>query len=142
MSAVTPTPATSRRILIVEDEALVAMDIEAVLDDAGCTIIGSADTIDGAIALAEAQTPSLALVDMRLSRGDSGMDAAARFKAMGIPVVFMTGNCPDMAGDGNAIGCLHKPFNDRSLTQAVAIAHAVIAGEPIPALPSGFHLFA
>lgn len=131
------------RILVVEDEALVALEIQSGLEDVGHEIVGVADRTAAAGTLARAMKPDLALVDIRLARGDSGLDVAADLTRLGLPCLFVTGNCPLDRGIGIAVGCLHKPFDEWQLIQAVAASMAVIRGAPAPnRLPRGFHLFA
>ena len=106
-------------------------------------MVGTAADRAGALALARTERPDLALVDMRLSRGDSGLDLAMDLSALGVPVLFVTGNCPRENGRAVAIGCLHKPFDEGQLQAAVAVADRVARGGPAPAerLPSGLHLY-
>ncbi len=129
------------RILIVEDEALVAMEIAAILEAAGHEIIGCADNLDEAIAIGSEQRPDLALVDIQLAQGDSGLDVAAALTAEGIACLFASGNCPQERGRGRALGCLHKPFNDRSLTIAVDAMRELRAGGEPADIPASMHLY-
>ena len=129
------------RVLIVEDEALVAMEIEGMLGLAGHEAVAQADDLPSAVEAAEAAKPDLALVDIQLAQGTSGLEVAAALKQRGIPVVFATGNCPETQGRDVALGCLHKPITDRSLAGAIAAAEALLAGRQPPALPSAMHLY-
>lgn len=130
------------RVLIVEDEALVAMEIEGMLGLAGHEAVAQADDLPSAVAAAEAERPDLALVDIQLAEGTSGLDVAAALKARGVPVLFATGNCPDERGTGLALGCLHKPITDATLAAAVGTAEALLQGRPLPfRLPSALHLY-
>ena len=129
------------RVLIVEDEALVAMAIETMLVMAGHDAVGQADDLDTALAAVDVEKPDLALVDMQLARGCNGLDVAAALKARGVPVMFATGNCPRENGRDVALGCLHKPFSDQTLATAIAAASAVLSGRSAPALPPSVHLY-
>lgn len=131
------------RILVVEDEGLVALEIETFLAGAGHEVVGTAAEREGALALARAEPPDLAIVDIRLSGGDSGLDLAADLAALGVPVLFVTGNCPRESGRAVAVGCLHKPFDERQLLAAVAVADRLARGGPasVGRLPSGLHLY-
>src|SRR5919107_3429438 len=100
------------RIMIVEDEALVALEIGGMLAMAGHEAVGQADDLPSAVAAAEAEKPDLALVDIQLAQGTSGLDVAAALRERGVPVLFATGNCPTERGRGLALGCLHKPISD------------------------------
>jgi DNA-binding response OmpR family regulator len=141
MSSTSPAAARPLRIVIVEDEALLAMTMEDSLIEAGHEVLGVADDLASAVALAARTDPELALVDVQLLRGSSGIDVAAHLNGRGIPCLFVTGNCPADHGRAFALGCLHKPSDERSLLAAVASAGALIGGEPPPALPPGMHLY-
>lgn len=134
-------PTASLRLLIVEDEALVAMEMEMILADAGHRPVGIADDLASARRVAAGVDADLALVDMQLAGGSSGLDVARVLADRGIPVLFVTGNCPDAAGAGLAIGCLHKPVSDGGLAIAVEAAARLIAGQPPRRLPGGMHLY-
>ncbi len=132
------------RVLVIEDEALVALEIETFLTAAGHVVVGVAADGVAAAGLARQATPlpDLALVDMRLANGSSGLQIAADFATLGIPVLFVTGNCPDSQGRGVALGCLSKPFTEGELIASVAAAEAVLRGRPLPRrLPSGLQLY-
>ena len=130
------------KILIVEDEALIAMSIEAILEDNGYDVVDIADDEASALEAANRHNPELALVDMRLAGGDSGLSVARKLNAMGVAVVFATGNCPGPAIRKLAIGCLHKPLSDEQIIAGVSVADAKRRGaaNPPPPLP-GMHLF-
>lgn len=111
------------RILIVEDELLVALDLEASLEDLGYAPVGIAPDAQSALKLAELK-PQLALVDLNLRDGLSGPDiGAALARDHGIRVLFMTAN-PRLLGDGIAgtVGVLTKPFDIRAVQVAVEYA--------------------
>lgn len=136
-----PADTVPMRLMVIEDEALVAMEIETILTSLGYNVIGVADTLADALALWDAGQPVLALVDMQLANGESGLAIAAALRARGTHSLFLTGNCPGDSGVDIAIGCLHKPFNDRGLMNAVDAARAVIQGN-LPGDASGsFHLY-
>jgi CheY-like chemotaxis protein len=103
------------RILVVEDEMLIAMMIEDMLADLGCTMVTSAATVDRALALINAQAFDVALLDMNLNGNDSHPVAEA-LSARGVPFVYSTGN----TGQGLRDGCsdrpvLKKPFKYEEL---------------------------
>lgn len=129
------------RILIVEDEALTAMSMQLTLEDHGYEIVATADDCASAVAQAKMHRPELAFVDIQLSGGDSGLDVAQDLVAMGISVIFATGNCPGDRAASLAIGCLHKPISDEQLLRGVAIAKSVMERKPPPPPPSGMHVF-
>ncbi len=114
---------TPLNLLIIEDEALVAMLVEDALTLHGHRVIGIADTVASAMALADGERPDLALCDVKLADGDSGLTAAQLLADRGIPCVFLSGNCPENGGHPLVIGCIAKPFRAGSLGAAVRAAH-------------------
>ena len=129
------------RILVVEDEPLVAFDTEHLLGDEGYEIVATIDRVADALALiGDGTAIDLVLVDLTLADG-SGVDVARAAADRGMTVVFVTGDCP---GEARALaaGCLAKPYQPRDLLQAIAAVDAVLDGETPKRLPSGFHLFA
>lgn len=129
------------KILIVEDEALVAMAMENYLAGAGHTVVGQADNFDTAVTLAGKTRPDLALVDINLVDGDSGVEVASELHRQSVPCLMVTSNCnPHRALDG-AVGCLQKPVNQLILVQAVAVARRKVRGLPVGAVPRGLALY-
>ncbi|BDI60841.1 response regulator [Qipengyuania nanhaisediminis] len=128
-------------VLIVEDEALVAMDLEFMLEDTGHAAIALADSLETAIKAVEAERPDIALVDIQLAFGESGLEVAKELTERGIPVLFSTGNCPGEAGRPLAMGCMHKPIVERSLRAALKAAEARIEGREVSRLPSSVHFY-
>ncbi|ODT47340.1 response regulator [Devosia sp. 63-57] len=114
----------SYRILIVEDEIIVATEIEDVIADMGHVPVGIA--ADQKSALALAGNVDVALVDLNLRDGPTGM-TIGRILAQthGVTVVFMTAN-PSQLGDGvpGTLGVLPKPATDRDLHDVVNFAVA------------------
>ena len=132
-------PAARERILIVEDEALVAFQIEDVLVGAGFEVVGISDTMASSMALADEGHPDLALCDIRLG-AESGVAIAAMLKERGVPSLFVSGNCATAEGAGVGLGCLHKPFDQNRLLKAIAVVRALPAGKKPPPLPADMHL--
>lgn len=128
-------------LLIIEDEALVAMLVEDALTLHGHRVIGIADTVAAAITLAEAERPDLALCDVKLAEGDSGLTAAQLLAERGIPCVFLSGNCPERGGHPLVIGCIAKPFRAGSLGAAVRAALRVARGELPSDPPAALKLY-
>jgi len=116
------------KVLIVEDEALVALTMEEVLDEAGYEVCGVADRPGEALELARLHEPDLAVVDVRLAAGGDGIALAELLAAMGpIRILFATGNCAEVRARARAgQGCLSKPFQASWLLAALA---AVQQGE-------------
>ena len=124
-------PAT---ILIVEDEILVALEMQSILEDNGYCVAGIAADLQSALHYA-ASGIDLALVDLNLRDGLTGPEIGKRFAdEHRTGVLFITAN-PRLLGDGIAgtIGVLTKPTDEQTLTAAVAFALRRVRGEPAEA---------
>lgn len=132
---------TGLRVLIVEDEALVALEVEALLTDLGCDVVAAVDSVTDAVAVANAHPVDLALLDVNLGPGGSGIDIARALSARGIHCLFVSGNCP---ADGRdlALGCVGKPFAESTLAGSVRLVAAMKQGAEPPPPPPGLRLFA
>ena len=129
------------KILLVEDEYLVARSIKFLLETMGYEVVGIADDVASATSEAERTRPQLAFVDIQLAQGDSGLDAAAELRKRGVVCIFLTGNPPGGPRPDLALGCLPKPFSDAGLAGAIKIAEAVIQGLPLPKPPPELELY-
>ncbi len=114
-----PGPLAGRRVLIVEDEALVAMLLEDILLDAGAEIVGPGGTAAEALALLTKATPDAAVVDVNL--GDHTSEPVTKvLAARGVPFLVATGY--GTAGlsvpPGSAI--IAKPFEPAALVERLA----------------------
>ena len=129
------------RLLIVEDEPLVAFDNEHFLNAEGFEIVATVDTVAAALRVIgeEDQEIDLVLVDVSLSDG-SGVDVAKAAHAKGFPILFVTGNCPGEA-KALAAGCLSKPYPQRDLLAAIDAIEAIAEGKKPKRLPGSFSLF-
>lgn len=111
------------RVLIVEDEALVAAELECLVDDAGHVTVGHAVTGEEAMALAAEFRPDLALVDVNLLDGPTGIAVARRLLEDGVRVVFMTANPRQVPDEfAGALDVLAKPYPPAAVFQALSSA--------------------
>jgi two-component system, response regulator PdtaR len=129
-----------RRIVIVEDEPLVAFDNEHFLRDAGYDVTATVDTVVEAAAAIEDST-DLVLADVNLSDGGNGRDVARIAQERGVPLIYVTGSVPDDAGS-SAVGVLRKPYSQRDLLGAIEAVDAKLAGRKPKRMPRGFTFFA
>lgn len=131
------------RILVVEDEPLLAFDTERALQHAGYEVVATVDRFRDAEAVIEKEGAiDLLIVDIRLRGARSGLDLARHARARGIAVLFATAHCPEDARDmGIALGVLARPFEPRSLVRAIAVCKRLLAGQPAGRLPAGLTLF-
>ena len=130
------------KILIVEDEAFVAMSLKFLLEVEQHEIVGIAEDLETATAIADEARPDLALVDLQLARGASGLDVAIELRKRDIPIVFATGNVPKEPRPDLAIGCISKPYSDDTLFVALRAAEAIVSGKSFQTAPQrGFDLY-
>jgi len=107
---------TGRRILVVEDEALVAMLVEDALLDAGATVIGPAATVAEALALIEREVVGAAVLDLNLA-GEPSTPIADALTLRGVPFVVATGYGAEGLPEGHAeVPVLAKPYDPDELT--------------------------
>lgn len=132
------------RILIIEDEALVAMELRFVLEDLGYIVAGTAADAKTARDLAAENEIDLALVDIHLSDGPTGIQLGRELgQTHGVTVLFMTAN-PGMVRQGVAgtLGVLSKPTDERAVQTAVDYALRRRNGRPVEYAPPELQLFA
>jgi two-component system, response regulator PdtaR len=133
-------------ILLVEDEPLIAMALEAELTDAGHTVRGPASTAGRALQLAEIAPPDLALVDINLRDGaGQGIQLARELSyRCGTPSLFVSGQRAEAeANQDAAIGFIEKPYDPAVVLKAIEIARIINEGgtPPPSAIPRGLELF-
>ena len=129
------------KILIVEDEMLVAMELESILEDIGHEPVGIAPDLKTADQFAGLPL-DLALVDLNLRDGLTGPEIGKRLGERGVTVLFITAN-PRILGDGvaGAIGVLTKPTDEQTVRAAVDYALKRRAGESAVDAPRAHKLF-
>lgn len=111
-------------ILVVEDEMIVALDLEQILASAGHHVVGIAPDMETALELAP--NCSLALVDINLRDGKTGPTIDAEIaRRHGAKILFVTAN-PEQIGDAAsvALGHVRKPYDQNAILRAVADAQA------------------
>lgn len=131
----------TQKILIVEDEALVAWNMKDILENDGLSCVDIAPDLASAESYFDAEI-DLALVDLNLRDGLTGPEIGARLSSGGTPVIFITAN-PAQLGDGVAgtIGVLTKPTDDATLLAAVNFALKRASGQTVEP-PVALRLFA
>ena len=131
------------RVLIVEDDLMMADFMEELLVDHGYAVSGIARTVAEAVALAQHSKPNLVILDMRLADGGLGTEVAAQLLPPGRPgILYATGNMSQVAltsADGDA--CISKPYRSADLLRSLEIVSEIVAaGKAQPPFPRGFQL--
>jgi two-component system, response regulator PdtaR len=122
------------RVLVVEDEYLIAMVLADMLVQLGHEVIGPAS--DKSEALAIAADATVALVDVRLADGPTGPQVAAVLKQQhNIAVVFTTGNPEAVYASHDGVAVITKPYDEQAIAQAIAYACAIHEGREMPVPP-------
>jgi len=126
--------ANAARVLIIEDEPIIAMDLQQLVESAGHEVVGLAASEEEAVALAERERPSLVLADVNLGQGGDGQSAVERImERHSVPVIFVTAY-PERLLTGSTVEpafVITKPFEPTTL--AVATFQAVTRGLPMGA---------
>ena len=132
-----------RKVLIAEDDLMIADNAEEFLVRCGYEVCGIARTVDHAIDLGRRHKPDLILLDLRLADGGFGTEVAARLTALGrIGVLYATGNIsqfPLDTTDGDAY--IVKPYSCADLVRSLEIVSEVVTtGRASPPFPRGFRM--
>jgi DNA-binding response OmpR family regulator len=131
------------KVIVVEDEALLALELENLIEDAGHEVVGWATTLEELRQLMREKDADVAFVDLQLADGPTGIDVARHIrKADRSVVVFMTANPrwlpDDLAG---AVGVIAKPYTMNGVREALRFLHEGIRRPPpAAACPTGFTL--
>ncbi len=133
---------TGKTLMIVEDEALVAMLLRDELQDAGYRVLDLTDRHAEALKVAKAEKPDLALVNIRLAGRDDGIELAEHLKALGIPVLLISGQISRArSAQTVAIGSLPKPYDAADMVLAVAYLLARLQGDASLPRPARLEVF-
>jgi two-component system, response regulator PdtaR len=111
----------AKTVLIVEDEFLVALDLETVLQRAGYGVLGPAHSVQNAMELIEAKPCDAALLDANLAGGESVLPIAAALRARAIPFVVVTGYAANQLPTELATApVVAKPIREQRLIRVLA----------------------
>ena len=114
------SPFSDRRVLMVEDEMIVAWLLEDMLRDLGCSVIGPAGNVKQALAMIEVEAIDVAVLDVNLN-GEMSYPIADALAARGVPFVFVTGYDKDRILDVyQSFPVLQKPFHRSELSDILA----------------------
>jgi CheY-like chemotaxis protein len=131
------------KVLIAEDDLMIADTAEEILVECGYEVCGIARTVAEGIALGLRHKPDLALIDLRLADGGLGTEIATQLGTLGrLGVLYATGNVSHlMMSAANGDACLSKPYSSADLQRSLEIvADMVATGTASPPFPRGFHV--
>lgn len=129
-------------VLLIEDEPLIAMDMQMMVEDAGHMVIGEAATMSELETILPGAAPDVAFVDIQLGDGSSGIDACRRIRATwdNTFVVFVTANpamIPDDFAGGH--GVIAKPFTQDGFMSAMKyLEEGICDPPPVEPQPNAF----
>ena len=133
---------TVQTLMIVEDEALVAIVLRDELQEAGYKVLDLTDRHAEAMEVAKAEKPDLALVNIRLAGRDDGIELAEHLKALGIPVLLISGQVSRASSAKTvAIGSMPKPYDAAEMVLAVAYLLARLKGDGSLPRPDQLEVF-
>ena len=131
------------KVLIAEDDLMIADTVEEILVECGYEVCGIARTVAEGIALGLRHKPDLALLDLRLADGGLGTEIATQLGSLGrLGVLYATRNVSHvMLNAANGDACLSKPYSSADLQRSLEIvADMVATGTASPPFPRGFHV--
>jgi DNA-binding response OmpR family regulator len=115
-----------KRVLVVEDEALIAVMVEDMLLDMGSEVVGPAATIEQALDLARREAIDAAVLDVNV-RGERIDPVAEALMARGVPVLFATGYGEVRLASGVPVTVIDKPYTQDKLARGLAAAMGVVS---------------
>lgn len=122
-----PTHVLGRSVLLVEDELLVALDIEQVLKTAGFRVLGPVSSVTSALALLKTEKPDAAILDLNL-RGELVTPVARRLREMGVPFVLSTAYNHLRADDEEAFSGVANLGKPMASARCVQVLGEILAG--------------
>ena len=121
-----PVPGSaSRRVLVVEDEPLIAFDLISEIESGNHQVVGHCRTADEAVIVAGRERPDIVVMDIGLLGEGSGLEAAQRIRdEYGIGCVFVSATLdrvdPERWGQLDPVALIAKPYRDRALARAIS----------------------
>jgi DNA-binding response OmpR family regulator len=118
------------KVMIVEDEMLLAMELESEVEMAGHQVTGVAMSSSQAKEQICTSRPDFAFVDIHLMDGPTGVDVGRQLAAAGIPYIFVSGNIKKIPEDfAGALGAIEKPYTMNGMKNALAYVSAIVQGD-------------
>jgi DNA-binding response OmpR family regulator len=131
------------RILVVEDETLIAFALEWALKIAGFRVLGPADSVQDAITLCQVTRPDLALIDLNLRDGGDGVEVARYLhQRHQTPCLFLSAQAAHARANRHlAWGLVRKPYDSASVPEIVNFIARLRRGDEAAQVPVGLELF-
>jgi CheY-like chemotaxis protein len=119
------------RVLIIEDELLIAMELQNLLRELGADVLDLAPTVPRALGALEQQRPDVAVLDVNL-HGERVTPVAEVLQEQGVPFVLVTGYGSERLSEGalQGVPCLRKPIDACQLAAAISVALNGVGGGP------------
>jgi CheY-like chemotaxis protein len=131
------------KVLIAEDDLMIADMSEEVLAEHGYEVCGIGRTVLQAVTLGRHHLPDFAIIDMRLAEGGLGSEVAAQLTDLErLGILYVTGNISSVGAENcRGHGCLAKPYLSADLVRCLEIvAELIDTGKASPPFPGGFKL--
>jgi len=120
-------------ILVVEDDAIIALNLVVVLEEAGHTVVGPTGSADEALELSSSQHPIVALVDINLDGQPAGIELARTLQRRGISSVFVSAqHAQAWANKDAAVGLIAKPYSAASVCSSLEALEPMLHGGAAP----------
>ncbi len=133
-------PSCIKRLLVIEDDPLVAFDNERTLKHSGYQVVASVDSGEAAVAIIASEQIDALVLDLGLAGHMTGREVARLARDRGMAVLLVTGQCPDDAAD-IADAFLGKPHGPSALIGALRAIESTICKNEAPRKVSGFRMF-
>jgi DNA-binding response OmpR family regulator len=131
------------KILVVEDEPLLALTLAEELASVGHTVLGPAKTVAEGLDIIEADKPELAILNINLADGSKGTElAAVLVRRWSVPCLFVSGEIVEAREHRDlALGYICKPYQPSTVLASVEVARSLGEGKKPAAIPPGLELF-
>lgn len=133
-------PSCIKRLLVIEDDPLVAFDNERTLKHGGYDVVATVDSGEAAVAVIAAGQIDAIVLDLGLAGNMTGREVARLARDRGIAVLLVTGQCPADAAD-IAVACLGKPHSASALVSALKAVETMTCKNKAPRKVSGLTTF-
>jgi CheY-like chemotaxis protein len=133
-----PAPLSGLRVLLVEDEPLIAVMLKEYVEDMGCRFHQTTPTTEAALEALETIVPDVVILDLTLAGAEPNFEVADELAAREIPFVFCSGHQPDILPERyRSRPFLGKPFSAHEIEKALGLCHLPTSPPASPTSTSG-----